>query len=72
MRSIGSKIDTGKYYPGFPDSFMKLLGTLAIVCLVSCVDVSLLARINLTFLQIGRVQSCVRSVDAALIDGRWP
>ena len=38
----------------------------------SCVDGSLLARINLTFLQIGRVQSCVRPVDAALIDGRWP
>jgi len=30
----------------------------------SCVDVSLLARINLTFLQIGRVQSCGRPVDA--------
>ena len=31
----------------------------------SCVDGSLSARVNLMFLQIGRVQSCVRPVDAA-------
>lgn len=31
----------------------------------SCVDGSLLARVDLTFVQIGRVQSCVRPVDAA-------
>ncbi len=33
----------------------------------SCVDGSPLARVNLTFVQIGRVQSCVRPVDAVLM-----
>ncbi len=33
----------------------------------SCVDGSPLARVNLTFVQIGRVQSCVRPVDAAYV-----
>ncbi len=35
------------------------------VCFGSCVDGSLLARIILRFVQAGRVQSCVRPVDAA-------
>ena len=33
----------------------------------SCVDGSPLARVNLTFVQIGRVQSCVRPVNAAYV-----
>ena len=33
----------------------------------SCVDGSLLARNVLRFVQIGRVQSCVRPVDAVLM-----
>ncbi len=37
------------------------------VCYGSCVDGSPLARVNLTFVQIGRVQSCVRPVDAAYV-----
>ncbi len=35
------------------------------VALASCVDGSLLARVNLTLMQGGRVQSCVPPVDAA-------
>ena len=38
----------------------------------SCVDGSLLARIILRFVQTGRVQSCVRPVDAALFMAAGP
>ena len=37
----------------------------------SCVDGSHLARVDVTLLQVGRVQSCVRPVDAAC-QRRWP
>ena len=49
---------------GFDPLFLGIRDAPGIVNLMSCVDGSLIARVDLTLMQVGRVQSCVRPVDA--------